>query len=209
MIEALMLDVDGVLINGRPSDGRHWAATLEADLGLSARALQESFFLAHWEEIVTGRAGLRERLADVLAQVAPTLTAERVVGYWFRQDTRINQRLLRELAILRRGGLRVHLATNQEHERMRFLMNEMGLGAHVDGCHYSAAIGHRKPAPAFFSAAASEAALSTDQLMLIDDDEKNVQAAIEAGWNAARWTGSESLTKILSRQECKMRRISR
>ncbi len=46
MIKAVMLDVDGVLVDGRPSDGRHWAASLEADLGLSFAVLQDAFLSA-------------------------------------------------------------------------------------------------------------------------------------------------------------------
>ena len=55
VIKALMIDVDGVLVNGRPSDGRQWSATLDADLGLSFDILQDAFFKRHWEQIVTGR----------------------------------------------------------------------------------------------------------------------------------------------------------
>ena len=43
-IKALMVDVDGVLITGRPADGRHWAADLEADLGLSFEKIHTEFF---------------------------------------------------------------------------------------------------------------------------------------------------------------------
>ena len=57
-VRALMLDVDGVLVDGRPEDGRHWQTSLEADLGLSPAALREHFFAPYWDEIVTGRVGL-------------------------------------------------------------------------------------------------------------------------------------------------------
>ena len=57
-----MLDVDGVLLRGRPADGLPWATGLEADLGVSPAALHASFFAVHWAEIVVGRAGLMERL---------------------------------------------------------------------------------------------------------------------------------------------------
>jgi hypothetical protein len=44
VIKALMIDVDGVLVSGRPSDERHWAAGLEADLDLSFASFQDAFF---------------------------------------------------------------------------------------------------------------------------------------------------------------------
>jgi putative hydrolase of the HAD superfamily len=199
VIKALMIDVDGVLVNGRPSDGRQWSASLDADLGLSFDILQDAFFKRHWEQIVTGRAELRDCLAGVLADVAPGLTADQVLAYWFRQDARLNDELLRDLATIRSGGLRAYLATNQEHERARYLMNTLGLAAHVDGCHYSAAIGHRKPRPAFFQAVAFRVGLRPEELLLIDDAHENVRAAVETGWHAARWTGQERLSDIVTR----------
>lgn len=199
VIKALMIDVDGVLVIGRPSDGRHWAAALQADLGLNFDDLQAAFFKPHWEEIVTGRADLRERLADILVRIAAGLTAEQVLTYWFSQDARLNADLLGELAALRSRGLRIYLATNQEHERMGHLLHTLGLAAHIDGCHYSAAIGHRKPTREFFDAVALKVHLSPSEIILIDDDEENIRAAIAAGWRASRWTGRERIADLVER----------
>lgn len=44
-----MVDVDGVLITGRPSDGQHWAYCLEDDLGVRQSDLQAAFFAPYWE----------------------------------------------------------------------------------------------------------------------------------------------------------------
>jgi putative hydrolase of the HAD superfamily len=193
----LMVDVDGVLVRGRPEDGRHWAATLEADLGLSYAELRDVFFKRHWDEIVTGRTGLRHLLTAALAQIAPSLTADQLLEYWFRHDSWLNQPLLDELAALRRGGTRCYLATNQEHERMHHLMDTLGLSARFDGCVYSAAVGHRKPSRSFFDAAAHRIGLPSHQLLLIDDAAENVQGAIDAGWQAVLWTGQERLRDLL------------
>jgi putative hydrolase of the HAD superfamily len=81
--KVLMMDVDGVLVSGRPSDGRHLFAELEADLGLSPDRLRQTFFTPFWEAIVTGREGLTERLTPVLAEIAPKVSAERLIAYWF------------------------------------------------------------------------------------------------------------------------------
>ena len=109
-----MVDVDGVVIVPRPGG---WAADLEADLGLSAAALQAHFFQPHWEDIVLGRAGLHERLAPVLAQIAPHLSSEALAAYWLEKDARLDARLLEDLARVRAGGVQVHLATVQEPVR--------------------------------------------------------------------------------------------
>jgi putative hydrolase of the HAD superfamily len=195
VIKALMVDVDGVLVTGRPADGRHWAA----DLGLSFENLQTAFFKPFWEEIVTGRVDLRERLTSVLARLAPELTPDQLITYWFRQDARLNSQLLREVASVRECGLLVYLATNQEHERVQYLMHTLGLAAHVDGCCHSAAIGHRKPRAEFFETVASRIELLPGELLLIDDDAENVRAAVNAGWRAVQWMAGERLFDLLGR----------
>jgi len=193
-----MIDVDGVIVSGRPSDGRRWDTDLAGDLALNPVALREAFFKPHWEDIVTGRVGLSECLAGVLADVAPGVSPAILKAYWFQNDSRLNEPLLRDLALVRLKGLRIHLATNQEHERASYLMNALGLAAYVDGCHYSAAIGHRKPRPEFFRAVMQRVALQPSELLLIDDSGENVRAATKAGWHATHWTGNQTLSEILA-----------
>ena len=82
---------------------------------------------------------------------------------------------------------------------MAYLMYTLGLAAHVDACHYSAAIGYRKPTTEFFDAVALKVHLSPSELLLIDDDEENVRAAIAAGWRASRWTGRERVADLVER----------
>lgn len=196
-IKALMLDVDGVLINGRPEDGLHWSTSLEQDLGLPPNDLHREFFAAHWEEIVVGRATLEDSLAKVLKKIAPHLTADQLIAYWFERDSRLNRQLLEDLATIRAMGIQVHLATNQEHQRAHYLMNHLNLKNHVDGIQYSASLGQRKPSRDFFDKAASNVALPPNELLLIDDTIENIRAAEAAGWNASHWTGDQSLLRIL------------
>jgi putative hydrolase of the HAD superfamily len=197
MIKAIMLDVDGVLVTGKSPAGEHWACTLSEDLGVDYSFLQAHLFNVHWELIVTGRAGLRDRLEMVLMQHASDITVDRIISYWFQNDAHINQELLKVLKSIRRTGLVVYLATNQEHERAAFLMNDLRLAAHVDGCHYSAAIGHRKPFPAFYHEVGRRVGLKPDELLLVDDSLQNVQAASSIGWRAAQWLPESNLEEIV------------
>ena len=196
--KVLMMDVDGVLVSGRPTDGRHLFAELEADLGLSPDRLRESFFTPFWEAIVTGREGLTERLTPVLAEIAPRVSAERLVAYWFEHDSRVDQAVLSAVKRYRARGVPVFLATNQEHMRADYLMQQVGLGAHVDGIIYSAALGHRKPSAEFFERAAAIAEAAPEDIVLVDDTLANVEAARQAGWSAVHWTGDGQLEDELS-----------
>ncbi|MDV4155953.1 HAD-IA family hydrolase [Rhizobium brockwellii] len=196
-MKVLMVDVDGVLIHGRPADGLPLFTYLERDLGLRVDLLQREFFQTHWGDIIIGREALEPRLADVLAKIAPHLSAETLIDYWFENDSRLDHNLLEELAALRQSGITLLLATNQEHRRARYLMEQIGLNAHFDDIIYSAALGHRKPSPDFFRLATERAGVLPGEIAFIDDMAENIEAARQFGWNAAQWTAGTKLIGAL------------
>lgn len=182
-----MVDVDGVVITSRPEDGPHIFSDLEAR-GLPVEKLQAEFFTPHWDAIVTGREGLMERLKPVMARIAPGITADEVVRHWFEGDANVDHEVLAALRFYRAQGRKVFLATNQEHLRAKYLMEALGLAAHVDGMLYSAALGDRKPGAAFFRLAAEGASAKPAEIAFVDDMAANVEAARKAGWAAVQWT---------------------
>ncbi|WP_137150151.1 HAD-IA family hydrolase [Devosia sp. FKR38] len=197
-MRTIMLDVDGVLVRGRPHDGAHLFTDLEKDLGLSLDQLQSAFFKPRWPAIVTGQKPLVPELTEVLASIAPHVTAEALIDYWFFNDSRVDLAVLDAVGKLRLSGDRVYLATNQEHMRANYLMETMGLKDHVDGIFYSASIGHRKPDRAFFAHATGAVAVPVSDITLIDDTEENVLAARAFGWSAVHWTPDMSVAQELA-----------
>lgn len=197
-LAALMMDVDGVLVTGRPADGLPWATGLRDDLGVDLGELRRAFFAPSWDAIVTGRLALRPALDAALSSIAPHLPADRLIDYWFRNDARLDTALLAALARLRAGGLPVHLATNQEHARARYLLDDLGLAVHVDGCHYSAALGCAKPDPAFFDHVARRVGYPPGALLLVDDLAVNIEAARAAGWRALHWNAGSDLAAVVA-----------
>ena len=192
-----MVDVDGVLVDGRPEDGRHWLTSVEPDLGLTAEALHREFFAPYWENIVVGRAGLMEYLPNALQTIAPHVSAAEFVSYWFQKDSRLNLPLLQQISAVRSKGIRVYLATNQEHLRAAYLMQNLRLAAKVDGIFYSAGLGAKKPESEFFAKVQAAVELPATQILLLDDSPANIEAAQEAGWQAYHWT-KESLPETVS-----------
>jgi putative hydrolase of the HAD superfamily len=194
-IKALMVDVDGVLLVHPDPAG--WSANLERDLGLSAQALQDEFFTRHFGDIIHGHAPLRERLEPVLARIAPHVSVEALVAYWFEQDFHPDDRLLADLAQVRAGGVAVHLATVQEHERAAYLWRAMRWSERFDAIHYAADLGWAKPAPEFFQAIEARTGLAPADIAFIDDKPANVDAARACGWRAEVWTGRQSLHELI------------
>lgn len=199
MAKCLMLDVDGVLVDGRPGDGLRWDTDLSKDLGLDPKLLAEEFFKTEWTAIVEGRAELLPILEGVLKRVAPTIKAPDLIDYWFRGDSRIVETTVADVREARRKGIPVYLATNQDHMRAIYLMHTMELGDEVDGIVYSAKAGCRKPTPEFFAFAAQEVGRLPGEFLLVDDTLPNIEAARSAGWKAVHWDGTERLSTILHR----------
>lgn len=196
-MKTIMLDVDGVLVCGRPQDGAHLFTDLEKDLGITVEALQSAFFAPRWAEIVTGKKPLLPELETALSVIAPDVSAETVVAYWFANDARIDTDVLEATDALRTNGTRVYLATNQEHMRADYLMQKLGLGAHFDGIFYSASIGHRKPNVEFFRHVGAAIGGPASDITLIDDTEPNVAAARAFGWGAIHWRSGMRLGPAL------------
>ncbi len=197
-MRTIMMDVDGVLVCGRPQDGAHLFTDLEQDLGIRLEVLQREFFVPRWPDIVTGRKPLVPELEAVLARIAPDLSAETLIDYWFRNDSRIDEAVLAAMIACRAKGDKVFLATNQDHRRASYLMKDMGLAAHVDGIFYSAALGHRKPEDAFFTLATEKAGVAASDIMFVDDAEANVLAARAFGWNAVHWRAGMNMAATLA-----------
>jgi putative hydrolase of the HAD superfamily len=193
-----MMDVDGVLLGGRPADGLPYTTDLQRDLGISPTRLQAEFFGPQWQSIITGRRDLKPALETALKVMGSSVAAEQLIAYWFENDSRIDRDVLTAVRQYRASGGKVFLATNQEHLRARYILDDLGLRADVDGIIYSAAVGHRKPAPEFFELAAGAAGHDGD-ILLVDDTLENVEAALAFGWQATHWQGGMSMTDVLGR----------
>lgn len=180
----LMLDVDGVCINGRSRDGEVWSENIEADLGLSKASLRAAFFEPYWAQIVTGQMPIRPALDTALATLANAPDAETLLSYWFRNDAHIVPEALDLISASRNAGHSVWLATNQEARRARYIMDDLGFADRVEGMHFSANLGVAKPDLAFFATIACFHARPAPLFHLVDDSPENVAAARAAGWSA-------------------------
>lgn len=196
-LKALMVDVDGVVVRHPHPLG--WSANLEADLGLKLEDLENAFFKPNFGDLVHGRARLHDVLTPALAKIAPHLSAQALVDYWFEHDSHLDHDLLEQLAVVRAGGVQVHLATVQEHERADYLWTKMALKDRFDAIHYAADLGHAKPAPEFYREIEARTGFAPSDIFFIDDKAANVEAAQACGWATAVWTGEDRLADLMAK----------
>jgi putative hydrolase of the HAD superfamily len=91
----LVLDMDGVVVTAQPGGRRtYWYERLRQDLAIDPALLQERFFEPHWDAVVRGGRGLLGTLAPVLERINPGVSAEALISYWFRHDSRVDQQVL-------------------------------------------------------------------------------------------------------------------
>lgn len=134
----------------------------------------------------------------MLSDLAPYLTAENFITYWFKNDARLNTELIESLKFYRTAGVQVYLATNQEHLRVEHITRTLKLGELADAVFYSAALGVKKPDHAFFKKVTDLATLRPEDIVLIDDTLANIITAKECDWHAIHWTNESCLATELA-----------
>ena len=177
-------DFDGVL-NRNVIDGRFiWADDFERDTGYSRDRFVEAVFARGFEDVVTGREDLLDRVGRWAAEVGYEAVPEAMLDYWFRKDALLDPDMMDIVERLGRAGVHQVIATNNEVRRASFIEKEMGLRGKVDRLFASGLMGIAKPAAGFFEHVTDALGADPAHMILIDDTLPNVEAAWLAGWDA-------------------------
>lgn len=190
-VEILALDVDGVLLDPDRHGAGHWTNTLADECGITRPQLREAFFQRSWDDVVNGRQAIEDALAEALATIGTDLSVDHVLQCWFDADYVVVGRALDLARRAHELGVRVVLATNQEHRRAAYLQRRLGAEFELDDVVYSARLGYQKHDPEFFELASEQLGVTPDRrssVLFVDDVEHNVDVARAAGWRAVHAT---------------------
>ena len=192
-MRAVLFDVDGVvlhsLFHADPALRRRWDTHLLEDMGVDpaefARFFDESFLA-----VIEGRKSLVTALEAFLPDIGYRGSPLDFVDYWLSRDTHVNRQLLSLIAKLRsREGVKLYLATNQEHLRALHLWSAVGLRHYFDDIFYAARLGAAKPHLEFFRKVDSLLGSRFDETpLLFDDSPKVIEAAAAHGWEAVHFS---------------------
>ncbi|MFC4638909.1 HAD family hydrolase [Deinococcus hohokamensis] len=185
----LLLDVDGVLVNAPEWFG--------VRLLREAPEVTREFFHTAFRSASTGQSDLREHLPAFLAGLGRSQTPDEFLTEWLVSEHHPEPALLAEVSRLRAAGWQTHLATNQEAHRLRYLLNDMGLGKVVGGTFASCEVGHRKPSPEYYAEVTRRLHLPPEQIVFWDDAPENVTAARDFGWQAHLYTGLDDFVRVM------------
>ena len=179
-------DFDGVLNRGFEGGFFLWQQGFEADLGVSAEVFTAYMFgSGRFEDVLIGKRDLLDLLEDWIAAERVPHPAAQVLDYWLQKDAHPDPQVMDWLARSPCPGV---IATNNEAHRARFIWDKMGFSTRMQHIFASGPMGVRKPESAFFAQIEDWANLPPGEILLIDDAEKNIVAAMARGWQAFHFT---------------------
>jgi len=187
-IRAILFDADGVI---QRSSSEAFGVQLER-LGVAAEhvdaCLREIFEVER--AALIGRADFAEVLVPVLEKWGAAGGAARLAAEW-GCAIEVDATLLALVAQLRQQGWLCALATNQQHYRATYMTRAFAYDSAFDQCFFSYRLGAAKPDAAYFQAIVAALGCAPQQVLFIDDAEKNVAGARRAGLHAVQLVCSE------------------
>ena len=188
----VLFDIDGVLIHSRfhadTAKRRLWDEHLLTDMGIRPEHMQ-NLFGPDFMDIVVGKRSLIDALDAHLPAIGYRGSTMSFISYWMERDAHLNYPLVD--AIKRLGGMpgiRLFLATNQEHIRASYLWREFRLGHIFEDMLYAARLGAAKPDRAFYERVAGHLPATDAPPLLFDDSQACVDAANAFGWEGVQFT---------------------
>lgn len=196
----ILFDVDGVLIHGyhaKPEFQKCWDKDLEADFNIKRSDFKDVFIKGSFEqEVLVGKKSLHDALLEALPQIGYYDDPQNLIDYWMERDASVNHELIEYIEILSQcSGVILCIATNQEHVRASYLMQEVGFDKYFTDIFYAARLGALKPAMEFYEGIERLHPVPKEDVIFFDDNQDVVDVAIEFGWEAHQFDTSHDIFK--------------
>jgi len=195
-IRAIAWDFDGVLNRaGIPgADGLYlWQHRMAADFGIETADLAQRVFGDNLRAMLTGKDDILDRIEAWVSTAGFEGDAEDLMELMFTVENEADEDLLRIIEQLERAGLTQVIATNNDPRRTRFIAVEADWAAKVDAVFSSGDLGVMKPDTDYFARIEEALGLQAPEILLIDDLERNTDAAEKRGWIAWHYSSGGAM----------------
>lgn len=194
MIKTLLVDADGVIITGPMFSERY-----EKIYGVR-QADFNSFFLGEFQKCLIGQADLKQEVEKYLPKWNWNKSLDEFLEFWFTSEEEINRDLLQLVTALKKKNIYSYIATNQEKYRSQHLAFNLNLLETFDGMFTSAHIGYTKPDLRYFEKVYEQLNdVEKNEVLFIDDSEKNIEAAKKFGFHAEKYTTFDKFKENLQK----------
>jgi len=176
MITTVIFDLDGLLAD---TEKLHWRAYHEA-LCVHGADLSEADYIEHW---VRAGKGIGEWVAQQELSLDPSaLRAQKSQRYLELLATELRPMAgALELLEKLRGKKKLALASSSYRDAVDGVLRRLDIGHYFQAIVSGPDVARVKPAPDIFLAAARQAGAMPSQCLVLEDAEKGVLAAREAG----------------------------
>jgi putative hydrolase of the HAD superfamily len=188
MLKTVLLDVDGVIIFSRK---RYFSDRLVEDFNIPKEEM-DKFLEKVLKPAFVGKIDVRKELTEYMQRWNIKMSLDEMLEYWWSAERSLDNRVLDLISEVRRKGVKVYLATNQEQARGEYLLNEVGLRELVDGSFISYEVGFTKDEKDFFKIVLKRLNIQDPSIVLYWDDEiKNIEVAKSVGIDARLYNDFE------------------
>lgn len=145
-----------------------------------------SFFTGPFKDCLIGKADTKEEMKPFLDRWGYAKDINQYFHDWHTYEDKPDEEILEDIQHLRKKGILCIVATNQEHYRTQYLKEKMNFSTLFDAVYSSSDIGilkhDRACMEALYKKAQEFKPLDKDEILFIDDDQKNIDSAIGFGF---------------------------
>jgi putative hydrolase of the HAD superfamily len=191
-VRAALWDADGVLQHLPAGWEASMRPVVEGHIEDVAAFLAEAFELER--PALLGEVSWLDVLPGLLERWGVAHLYEDALRVWL---TIVPQVEVREtVTALRAQGVRCYLATNQTEHRGRYMAENLGYDDLLDGSFWSYELRVAKPDPVFFTTVLDRLGLEPAEVLFVDDNVRNVEAARSVGMPAEHWHVDHGLPQL-------------
>ena len=189
-MKVLLLDADGVVLK----KGEYFSEIFARENNLPLDSVVPLFrdMLPLCQE---GKRDLKKESETYFPQWNWQGTAEDFLELWFK-DIVPDEKIISAIAQLRKNGVACYMASNNEQYRAKRIRETLGNA--LDGYFFSSDLKFRKANPEFFRLVLETLQVLPAEVMYIDNDQKNIDAALTHGIDAKLYTGVEIFKTIIN-----------
>lgn len=194
-VRHVLLDADGVMQDLRSG----WEVTFASLFGDRAEEFVARIAMDE-QPSLRGEVPFTPVLAAALEEFGLEEDVRTVYARWL--DIVVDERSRALVHDLRRRGLGVHLATNQNPERRDHMRDVLEYDDLFDSSFYSCELGVAKPDAAYFSTVLDRLGVPAGEVLFVDDSVANVDGARGVGLLAEHWhldQGHDRLDHLMAR----------
>lgn len=187
MIKTIFFDADGVIIKKHD----YYSKELAKEFNISIDNIN-AFYKGDFLLCEAGKADLKEKFAPYLKSWGVTKSVDEILVDWFSYGNELDKKVVESIKNLRNQGMKCFVTTNNEKYRVEFFKKNLGFDSLVDGIFSSCDLGYFKKQPEFWTEVLKKLSnVKKEEVLVLDDDMKNVESAKAFGFNAEFYSDFE------------------